>query len=353
MAESCTPQRAYASSATSRLLEPCFVARGEEEEDGEQMEMEPVTEVAMKETSQTTINDSALQLDRIRHQLEKDFSDLAFVAGYSSKDKQPILTVTQREMHYHPPFGHTSRIHLVIKGNEYVVNILGVAMLSGLVSTDEEVHELCKMFSDQSSYKFCPGIEWDLYEEYYHSVIRYHLKSVRYSSAPYQRVDSINCARWYKLSPNAPLADKFAKEVMCPSCKAMKNRLNSQRKITMSESPSRKIKRQAPSSKAKLSYMSPASQTKRKQNAVIERNNDKRKLTKYERTEVTLADEQHEEMCAIVDKVEEIDKAELEKIFAEGDSHGVGTQIREVWMSDKRQQLAQFKADQDRNGEYS
>jgi len=30
------------------------------------------------------------------------------------------------------------------------------------------------------------------------------------------------------------------------------------------------------------------------------------------------------------DKVEEVDKAELDKIFAEGDSHGVGTQVRGV-----------------------
>ena len=57
-------------------------------------------------------------------------------------------------------------------------------------------------------------------------------------------------------------------------------------------------------------------------------------------------------MCAILNKVEEVDKAELEKVFAEGDNHGVGTQIREVWTTDKRQQLAQFKVDQDRNGEY-
>ncbi|XP_065914376.1 uncharacterized protein [Dysidea avara] len=54
-------------------------------------------------------------------------------------------------------------------------------------------------------------------------------------------------------------------------------------------------------------------------------------------------------MCAILNKVEEVDKAELEKVFAEGDNHGVGTQIREVWTIDKRQQLAQFKVDQDRN----
>ena len=80
---------------------------------------------------------------------------------------------------------------------------------------------------------------------------------------------------------------------------------------------------------------------------------NKRKLTKYERTEATLTDEQHEEVSEILGKVKEVDKAELDKIFAGGDSHGVGTQIKEVWMTDKRHQLVQFEADQDRNGEYS
>ena len=63
-------------------------------------------------------------------------------------------------------------------------------------------------------------------------------------------------------------------------------------------------------------------------------------------------DEQHEEMCAIVNTIEEIGKADLEKIFVEGDAHSVGTQIREVWLTDRRQQLDQFKADQARNGRF-
>ena len=98
--------------------------------------------------------------------------------------------------------------------------------------------------------------------------------------------------------------------------------------------------------------MSPAGQSKRKQNVLTERNNDKKKLAKYENTEVTLADEQHEEMSAII-KIEEVGQDELEKIFAEGDSHDVGKEVREVWMTDKRQQLNQFTADQAKNGELS
>jgi len=40
-------------------------------------------------------------------------------------------------------------------------------------------------------------------------------------------------------------------------------------------------------------------------------------------------------------------------VFAEGEAHGVGAQIREVWVTDRRQQMDQFKADQAKNRELS
>lgn len=230
-----------------------------------------------------------------------------------------------------------------------MVNILATKFQSGTVSSNAEVYKLCEMFSSQSPYKLCPGIDWELYEEHYHSVIRYHLKSVRYCMVPFQRVDSVNCVLWFQLPVNAPLSDKFANEMMCSVCKRLKSDLDWQRKRTLCESPSRRMKRQAASSKAKLTYMSPASQLKRKQNVLMERNNDKFKLAKYESTEVTLSEEQHEDMNAVVSKIEEISKDKLEKVFAEGDAHGVGTQIREIWTTNRREQLDQFNEDQARN----
>ena len=226
---------------------------------------------------------------------------------------------------------------------------MGYHLESGSLHSEAEVHKLCEMMSRKSPYKFCPGIDSQHYEEHYHNAIRFHVKSVRCSTAPFQRVDSLNCKLWYKLPVNAPLADRFKKEVLCSGCKRLKLDLDWQRKRTLMESPERKAKRQAPSSRAKLSTMSPASQFKRKQNAQAERTNDKKKLRKFENTEVTLDEEQHDEMCTIVNKIEEVGKNDLEKAFAEGDAHGVGAQIREVWVTDRRQQTDQFKADQAKN----
>ena len=56
-------------------------------------------------------------------------------------------------------------------------------------------------------------------------------------------------------------------------------------------------------------------------------------------------------MSAIVNKIEEKSRDKLEKIFAKGDTHDVGTQVREVWITDKRQQLDQFREDQQKNKE--
>ena len=96
--------------------------------------------------------------------------------------------------------------------------------------------------------------------------------------------------------------------------------------------------------------MFPASQKKRKQNVTGERINDKKKLRKYENTEITLDDDQHDDLCEIVKKIEQISKDDLEKVFCEGDIHGVGDKVREIWVTDWRQQLQQFCADQTRNG---
>ena len=246
---------------------------------------------------------------------EQRFKELAFVRGYTGLDKRPVYVVTQRELFDYPPFGYASRINITFKGNDYSINSLGFHVESGTITNDDDVHELCQRFSNQSSYKFCPGIDWNLYEQKYYQVIRYHLKSVRYSTSPFQRVDSEKCPLWFKQPAKARASEKYADEVMCSACKRLKTHLDWQLKRTMAESPSRKVKRQAPSSKAKLSCMSPASQLKRKQNTTSERNNDKKKLRKYENTEVTLADDQHEDMCIMADHSDTVQQQILGGIY--------------------------------------
>ena len=95
------------------------------------------------------------------------------------------------------------------------------------------------------------------------------------------------------------LAAKNSTEATCSVCKRLCSNREWQLNRTAKESISRKIKRQAASSRARLMYMSLASQLKRKQNASIKRGGTKKKLAKYEKTESTLADKQHTQMCDV------------------------------------------------------
>ena len=76
--------------------------------------------------------------------------------------------------------------------------------------------------------------------------------------------------------------------------------LNCQKRKTVAESPCQKLKRQATSSRARLIYMSPASQ---KSNTQSERTTFIRKVERYNETDLTLNDEQHDEICAIMDGI--------------------------------------------------
>lgn len=102
---------------------------------------------------------------------------------------------------------------------------------------------------------------------------------------------------------------------MCPSCVRLKcDQVNR----TSSESPSKKIKRQASLSHARLSYMSPSSQQKRKSNQQNERKNLMKKLSRFQEAEVPLNDEQNDEVSSITSFIQNNHQEELEKLYHEG-----------------------------------
>ena len=64
-----------------------------------------------------------------------------------------------------------------------------------------------------------------------------------------------------------------------------------------------------------MKYLSPASLQKRKQLIKQERARDKRIVEQYNRTQLTLDDEQHDEVCGIINSIENTHKDELEKVL--------------------------------------
>ena len=286
-------------------------------------------------------------------QEEKHFLSLAFMLSTDIESNQPVVVVTQRELANHPPFGLVSRVQVTITGRKYIVHILMRMWESGELDGRDSIHAVCNKFVANTEYKFCPGLDPEEYQKEYFERIRFHIKSVHETTSPFHRVDLVNCVIWFLLAPNARLAEKKSKQVRCGGCKRLVTDLNCQLQRTLKETPTRKLNRQAVSSRARLTYMSPASQLQRKQNAQTERSNDKLKLAKLHIVDLDLSDEQHVDMCNVTEAIEESGKDEITRVFAEGDAHGVGDVLRNVWHTDMRKQKKQFMADQANNGKWS
>ena len=77
--------------------------------------------------------------------------------------------------------------------------------------------------------------------------------------------------------------------------------------------------------------MSPASQVMHKRYTQYKRSNSNRRLWKLEDSEVVL-NEQNEEMCTVMEAMQ---AEELDKLYQEGDHHGVGSLMKTIWSTDK------------------
>jgi len=107
------------------------------------------------------------------------------------------------------------------------------------------------------------------YMNEYQSIIRYHIKSVRLTEFPFHRVDSQKCRLFFETLHNATAPEKSS-ELRCYPCKWLVTDLEHQKRKVAAETPTRKLKHQQLSSKAKLSNMSPASRARCKKLARCE-----------------------------------------------------------------------------------
>ena len=130
--------------------------------------------------------------------------------------------------------------------------------------------------------------------------------------------------------------------VPCSACKRLISDLNQRLKTAVS-SPN-KVKRQQPDSHCPLKYMSPSSQKKRKEYTQRDRAKHKKLLRKYLHTEVTLDDEQHEELSQLVNAIDENGSADLDELLQDADSYGMKDAVSEIWQMDKGRMKEIFDA---------
>ena len=156
------------------------------------------------------------------------------------------------------------------------------------------------------------------------------MKGIRSRSTPIHRVESVKCLRWHKIGKTSSIDKRQASEVLCKSCIVQRSHLDRKVQRKLAESPGRKSKRQCASSKAKLTYMSPLSQQKRKYDQRQKMHSTQVKLTKYQQTEITLDEQQDEEMENMMKVIEQQSSEKLEELFQEGEKHGVGDKLHQI-----------------------
>lgn len=163
---------------------------------------------------------------------EKYEAELNFQLKYSSAGSH--IVVTSKLCHFHPPAGIISRARLVVhEDGSFEFQVLLQCKETGNLQTVEDFVKVCNMMTDKQ-YKFCPGIDPDVYQSTYFVKIRYHIKNVRCSDVPFRRVDAINCSLWHKLAKNASIFEKDMESVRCGACKRLLYDLDQHLKTSVS-----------------------------------------------------------------------------------------------------------------------
>ena len=103
------------------------------------------------------------------------------------------------------------------------------------------------------------------------------------------------------------------------------------------------LMRLQPLSNFKKNHLSPASKAIATQQ---EQSCDKAKLHKYDDLNITLEEDQCDELANVVTKLQEVAKEDLDNIFTKADVNNVGPAVRDVWESDLRKAKLEFFSDQ-------
>ena len=198
---------------------------------------------------------------------QNNFSDLVFVKRKA--ENVDYLEVTQQNILQIVGVGYVSVVRVLffdsaISGVTYDVQVLLNSFQSGIMESLNDVDCIMSMVSQKSTYKFCPGLEYQSYFDHYFAVIHYHIKPIHLWERPFQQIDSVSCKLLHQLPQNATAEEKSLYSVTCKECKRLCTLLNHQRKRS-NVSLSKKLQRQQPSSHFKIKYLFPASRIKRKQ----------------------------------------------------------------------------------------
>ena len=90
------------------------------------------------------------------------------------------------KLHYNPPAGYISRLRLIVNQEwKYDLQVLlSSSEETGQLGSTDDFIQLCKQMVE-GEYKFCPGIDPEVYDKEFYAKIRYHSKNVSCSTIPF------------------------------------------------------------------------------------------------------------------------------------------------------------------------
>ena len=292
----------------------------------------------------------AFTLNQLEEASKLLYPELVF-ASCVDENRNCALTCSRRDLYNHPPLGLVSRVRIVLDQNgKYSFQVLLFSKEEGSINTIDEYLQLCSRIGIKGEFKFCPGLDPEFYKNTYYDVIRYDPKSLRRTMYPIHRIDSQKCILWHKLAKNASIFEKDMDAVMCSACKRLLKDLNQRLKKVKNADTQVKENRILASSHYPEKYLSPKSLKKKRVNMQQERS---MLLKKHLHMEVCLSEDQHDQMCDIMENVAQIGAKELESSLVEGDKHGVGPAIRAIWKNDLQNIKKEFDEDQEKNCEFA
>ena len=196
----------------------------------------------------------------------------------------------------------------------------------------------------ESGYSVCPGIpEYPL-------EVRFKSKNYRKWQLPFTRHDSRKCKMWHipqhhKRSPNDPLYN------WCPSCKLLWHDLCALTRRARKISPTKHSHWQLPSSKRLMKYLSPHSMKMRRTMTRLNQKAMMKSLKHYRKYDVTLHNDQNNDLLSLVSAISDIGKDELQNVLSEADKKGRGDILGNIWKLDVEERL-KFQKDQKQNGNF-
>ena len=222
--------------------------------------------------------------------------------------------------------------------NKYTFEVNFIDLHCGEIG-DAGFHQWLKTLLPNSGYYLCPGVM--------NTDTGSNVKSLRRWGFPFNRVDHKNCELWI---PMPKVSGKWRHLPTCTNCVKLASYLNFEERRKASITPTRKRKRQSPSSNYPISLLSPTSVTKRLKIARKRKFKTSRKLQENS-FDVNVRDTTHNELITLVSRIQHQSLNELQKLLQEADRKGQGEHLRSIWKQDVEDRVA-FQKDQRKNRMY-